>query len=469
MSDQKLFVPPTVRPPTEVLSLPRILFHLIRNPLETWRQDFYEEPSIEIQKAGRQTLFVMSSNLIKRVLISQADDFKKSRADRKILGQALGDGILIAEQNKWKWQRRIVAPLFRHEVILSAIPNMVEAAENLLASWNQKVSDSDYAKSSGGLVRWIDRDMAATTFGVIQNTMLLGHKAFDSLGVANNMTKYLKHVSWIVAYDLIDAPEWLPFPGKLQMRRSAMFMRQQVADLVKDRRSRHSKSDNPAANNLLGKLLDARDPDTGDSMSDELIVDNLLTFLTAGHETTALALTWSLYLIAKVPEWQSRILNEVERVAGSVRISSEHVKHLVITEQVIKEAMRLYPPASVVSRRSVKATRLHNLQIQSDAVIMMPIFVIHRHRLNWNNPNAFDPERFAPGQDRERPRHAFMPFGAGRRSCIGASFALLEATVILATLVRRIHFECLDGTNPMPLLRVTLRPRGGMPLKIKFR
>ena len=204
-------------------------------------------------------------------------------------------------------------------------------------------------------------------------------------------------------------------------------------------------------------------------MSDELLIDNLLTFFLAGHETTAKALTWTLYLLGRAPDWQNRILEEVHQVAGDGPVKPEHIDKLVITTQVLKESMRLYPPAPIMSRQATVDTDLAGVPVKSGTQIIIPIYAIQRHRRYWPDPERFDPLRFAPENEAKISRYHYMPFGAGPRICIGMAFALIEGVAILATLVRAASFTTTPGHEPEPVSRVTLRPAGGMPLTVRMR
>jgi cytochrome P450 len=217
---------------------------------------------------------------------------------------------------------------------------------------------------------------------------------------------------------------------------------------------------------LLARLARAQDPETGAPMSEKQLIDNLVTFLVAGHENTAKALTWALYLLARAPEWRQRIRDEVLAVAGEEQVGAEHLDKLVVTKAVLEEAMRLYPPAPAMTREAACTTELGGETIPEGANIVISIFVLHRHRRLWDDPDRFDPDRFSPERRGKIARAQFMPFGFGARTCIGASFAMMEGVAILATLVRGAEFEW-DGRHlPEPLSRVTLRPRGGMPLRV---
>jgi len=204
-------------------------------------------------------------------------------------------------------------------------------------------------------------------------------------------------------------------------------------------------------------------------MSDDEIVANLLTFITAGHETTAVALTWTVWLLAKDQATQQRVFEEVRAVAGNQMIDATCVEGLSFCRQVIQEAMRLFPPAPGIGRIAKKAMEIGGMQIPARTRIHIPVFALHRNVGLWDNPNAFDPDRFAADQVKTRSRYAFLPFGGGPRVCIGAGFAMIEAAIILATLVRAFHFQPVAGHRPKPVAKITLRPSGGMPLLIMNR
>jgi len=217
---------------------------------------------------------------------------------------------------------------------------------------------------------------------------------------------------------------------------------------------------------LMHRLMTARDPDTGRPMNEEQLIDNLLTFYLAGHDTTAKALTWTLYLLAQSPEWTAVLKDEIVRVTGGAPVAAEHIDKLVLTQQVIKEGMRLFPPVPVMSRQAVAETALGTHKIAPGTSVVIPIYALHRHRARWSNPDMFDPTRFAPEREAKIPRYQYMPFGAGPRICIGMAFAMIEATAMLATMLQSVRFGPATDRTPMPIARVTLVPKGGMPLRI---
>jgi cytochrome P450 len=194
----------------------------------------------------------------------------------------------------------------------------------------------------------------------------------------------------------------------------------------------------------------------------------LLTFYLAGHETTAKALTWTLYLLARSPEWTAALAEEIACVTGGEAIRADHVDGLVRVRQVVKESMRLYPPVPIMSRQAVADATIDGHPVKAGTSVLMPIYAIHRHARRWDDPDVFDPGRFSPEREAQIPRYQYMPFGAGPRICIGMTFAMLEATTMVATMLQHARFETVEGHVPLPMARVTLQPKGGMPLKVSI-
>jgi len=448
-------VPPTVSPPSGPLPLWRLLPRVVRNPLLSLPEQVYNKPVLGVVQAGRTTLWVAAPEIIEEVLLARADDFSKSPIEKRVFDLSLGDGVLTSEGALWRWQRRVMAPLFRASEITGYVPTMSAVAAETLARWRA---------SAPGTVQRVDAEMTEATFAVIARTMLTGGEPAEGEAIKRATHRYLERVSWEVAYGLLRVPTWVWNPAKRQMREAAAELRGAVDAIV----ARRSAAREPGID-LLGRLLAARDPDTGEPMPRPRLINNLLTLLEAGHETTAKALTWTLYLLARAPEWQARVRAEVEAVAGAAPIGADHIARLGLTQQVLKEAIRLYPPAPVMARQARKAMTIAGHALPEGGMVIIPIFAIHRHRALWKDPDAFDPGRFAPELEAQMPRAQFMPFGAGPRICIGAAFAMIEATAILATLVRGATFAW-DGRHlPEPVSRITLRPKGGMPLHVTVR
>ena len=213
--------------------------------------------------------------------------------------------------------------------------------------------------------------------------------------------------------------------------------------------------------------MEATDPETGRSMNTIDIRNNLMTFVTAGHETTALALTWTFYLLSLHPEVEERVRGEIAAVTGGGPVRPNQIDELSYTNQVIQELMRLYPPAALIVRAARRDIVLENEQIRAGTTVYVPVYAVHRHEKLWSEPDRFDPSRFEPEAAKEIDRFSYLPFGAGPRTCIGQNFAQMEAAAVMASLLRSFQLKLRPGYTPEPRLRVTLRPAGGMPMRLQ--
>ncbi|MBK3397594.1 MULTISPECIES: cytochrome P450 [Methylobacterium] len=444
-----------ITPPAQPLGPWRFLSTVVRNPLEAWPETIYREPVYTSTVLGNSSLFVMAPNLIRRVMVDDADAFEKSEVLRRALSPALGDAILTADGARWRWQRRAAAPIFRAERIRSFVPAMIAAAERT----------RDALAADPGAEVDLAQTMMRTTFEIIVETMLPGAGGIDAARVERGITDYLESTSWVVALTLLRAPAWLPFPGRAKAERAKTYLRDELLRLAAEGR----RTGTEGRNDLLSLLLAARDPETGQAMDDRDVADNLLTFVTAGHETTALALTWALYLLSHHPESEALIAAEVEAATAGGPLAPEHVDALPYTRQVILEAMRLYPPVPVVVRAALRDVDLDGIPVRAGTPITIPIYAVHRHAALWDEPERFDPARFAPEAAKARDRYAYLPFAAGPRICIGMGFALSEAVAILAVLVRSLRFSLRPGYLPVLKQRITLRPSEGMPMRVSRR
>jgi cytochrome P450 len=233
--------------------------------------------------------------------------------------------------------------------------------------------------------------------------------------------------------------------------------------LIAAGRSGPSKRDD-----LFTRLSAAKHPDTGEAISSEMLLDALLTFMMVGHESTAKALSWTLYLLSQSESWTEKLQEEIANVAGDDPIGPEHIDRLQLTQQVMKEALRLYPPVPSITRYASTDITVGGELVKAGTLINIPIFALHRHRKLWDDPARFDPGRFAPENAAKISRTQFMPFGAGPRTCIGGSFAQIEITAVIATLIRKARFRLQPGYVPTPLSRVTLSAKGGMPMRVEL-
>jgi cytochrome P450 len=456
-TDNPPFYPPRVSPPAQRLPLYRFIPAFVRNPLAVMPAAVYEQLMVRYDAGRWPTIYVTDPALIKTIMLDKRDIFLRTAIEGRVLGPVLGNGVLTAQGADWKWQRQTAAPLFRHQDLLGFVPAIVAAAQQQAATWK---------RSSPGTTFQIDSDMTKVTFDVISATLLPGGETHVQPNIERANHDFLGPISWTMVYAILDLPKWFPHPGKLRMAAAARVLRGSVAELIAARRAGQADAKAMRPDDLMQRLLDAKDPETGKSMSDEQLIDNLLTFFSAGHETTAKALTWTLYLLARAPEWDAQLVEEIRRVAGDAPITAAHIEKLVLTTQVLKESMRLYPPAPVISRITNAATELGGEPVAAGVQTVIPIYAIHRHKRLWDDPDRFDPTRFSPEREAQLQRYQYMPFGAGPRICIGMAFAMIEAVAILATLIRSARLEVIDAYEPVPVSRVTLRPSRGMPLRV---
>jgi cytochrome P450 len=440
-------------PPSRRLSFLRLMIEMVKNPLGSWGEDFYDEPVIVYRNFGLENAFVMDPELIQTMLLDDSESFTKRPIYDHVLGEGGGKGLLIAEGEHWRWQRRLMASLFRAEDLLAYVPVFAADVEALLARWRE---------APPGSIEVIDTAVGTATLKALQDTVLGTELSpYDRILARQAAAAFLEPTVWKVAFASLNLPSWLPHPGALRMRRASRNLRATAARALAARRQ-----NNREGSDLLWRLMTAKDPSTGARMPDSLIIDNVVTFFIAGHETTAQALTWTLYLLALMPEWQERAREEVKRVAGGSTVTRECVEGLDLLEMIVLEAMRLYPPAPTLMRRTLKPVRLGPVELGAGAIIVLPIYVVHRHRSLWSDPLRFDPMRFEPEKKARRQRFAYMPFGAGPRGCIGSTFSVLEAKVMLAALLNSARFDLTENEMPTPLARITLRPKNGLRLKI---
>jgi cytochrome P450 len=447
-------VPARVVPPAEPLPVLKLLRTVIRNPIEAWPQAVYDQGLYRRRLAARDTVFVMDPDLVRIVLADEADKFVKSDAMTRALGPALGDGLLTADGERWRWQRRAASPTFRHERLTGFLPCMIAAAERRRDRWLALAEQTvDVA-----------HEMMQTTFEIIVDTMLSGRSGIDPDRVEQGITEFLDSTSWTIALGLIRAPLWTPYPGRRRAEQARDYLRAEVLRIIAERRLEPEPRPD-----LIGLLLEARDSETGRQMDDRDLADNLLTFIAAGHETTALALAWTFYLLDLHPEIADRVLDEIAQVTGADALRPTHVPELTYTRQVLMEAMRLYPPAPIITRDASQDVVLGGEHIPAGTNVFVPVYAVHRQPALWPDPDRFDPERFAPDVVKARHRYAYLPFGAGPRICIGMSFALLEAAAVLAVLLPALRLAGVPGREPGLKSRITLRPDGGLPMRVEAR
>jgi cytochrome P450 len=453
-----------VVPPRKPLGTLGMLRTLARNPLELWSEKLYELGHHTATTLGRRTHVVTDPELVQQVLVREAAAFGRAPVMNRALKPALGEALLTADGPHWRWQRRVAAPSFRHDRLDAFVPDMQAAAEATATRWS--------ALPDGATID-LGHEMMRTTFDIIVATMMSGGSGIDVERVERSIDASLRTSNWALLYARLNLPQNTWYPGRARATAARDWMRDLALGIVTRRRAQLD-SGHGRMGDLVDLLIEADDPGTDDepgrgAMADRDIADNLLTFIAAGHETTALALTWAFYALSKHPEWVEKILDEVRVCAPDGRLGSAQLPRLVATRQVVQESLRLYPSAPVIVRHANRAVSLPGLEIREGETVVLPIYVIHRHRRLWRQPDRFDPERFSAEASAARHRYAYLPFGAGPRICIGLNFALNEAVLILATLLSRFDLTPSDPTPPTPVMKITLRPERPMRMVLRRR
>ncbi|MFC7702968.1 cytochrome P450 [Plastorhodobacter daqingensis] len=421
-----------------------------RNLLELIPELAIRQPMVS-GRMGKRWHMVMDPEANRRILRDAVDDYPKSDVTKLILRPAIGESLFVAEGAHWRWQRRTAAPAFALRNIQNLGPVMTAAAER---------SAERLAAASGRAANVFD-EMVTATFEVISDVTFSGDEGFDRSAVHDAIDNYIAQTARVSLLDILGAPMWVPRPNRM-LATSALREMKRVADSAIDARRETGPRPVP---DLLDLLLEGEDPKSQRRMTTAELRDNLLTFIVAGHETTALTLAWALYLCAFDQDVQARARAEAQVALGDRAATVADLPALPYIRQIVDETLRLYPPAAFLSRTAQKADQLCGREVRPGDTIMLPIYALHRNHLLWPDPHRFDPARFA--DPKAIDRFAYLPFGDGPRVCIGAAFALQEAVVILATLLARFRFTQVPGRTPKPVLILTLRPEGGVWLNIE--
>ncbi|WP_386175674.1 cytochrome P450 [Sulfitobacter sp. R86518] len=427
------------------LGLFRSLAMARRNVLSIIPEIAVKQPMVS-GKMGKRWHMVMDPTAIREMLLDRVDDYPKSLMTKNLLRPAIGESLFIAEGAHWRWQRRAVAPAFSHRNMLNLSPIMTAAAQR---------SADRIATAGPRAINMLD-EMVTSTFDVISDVTFSGGDGFDRDAVLRAIDDYIAEAGKLSLFDILGLPDWLPRPGRAMSGRALKDMKR-IADGAIDARAERGPSDTP---DLLDLLLDGTDPKTKRQMNTAELRDNLLTFIVAGHETTALTLSWALYLMGFDQAVQQNARAEAQTVLQGRAATGADVENLPYIRQIIDETLRLYPPAGVISRTAQRNDTLCGREVRPGDTVMVPIYALGRHQQLWDQPDVFDPDRF---KDRKAiDRYAYLPFGDGPRICIGASFAQQEAVIILATLLSRFRFTPVAGKSPEPVMILTLRPEGGV-------
>ena len=399
----------------------------------------------------RHTVLFYHPDAIEEVLVTRSRDFVKSPGVR-LLRPLLGEGLLLSEHDFWLRQRRLVQPAFHRQRVAAYGDVMTAYAERRLEEWKE------------GDVRDVHVEMMALTQAIVAKTLFDAEVSDEAHEVGNATHVLMQDFGARLGSLLQLLPTWLPTPGNLKARRAIQRLDQVVYRMIAARRqSAEDRGD------LLSILLHAQDADDGTTMNDRQVRDEVMTLFMAGHETTAVALSWAWYLLAQHPEVDARLAEELKTVLGSRAPTAADLPRLRYTEMVVTETMRLYPPAYAMGRMTTVPTEIAGHALEAGVVVILPTWVVQRDVRWFEEPEAFRPERWDDERTRRNPRYAYFPFGGGPRQCIGNGFAMMEAILILAAIAQRFRLTLVPGQRVTPTPYVTLRPEPGIRMRLARR
>ena len=439
-------IPPRLAPPIHPLrSTAPGAFGTLRllrgNALEMWGRQAYERPAMVGSFLGRIQVLLNDPEAIGHVLVKNVANYRRPDISRRLLAPLLGDGLLLSEGAAWRHQRRTIAPILAPR----SMPVLTSHVAIAAAECRERLAGRE------------DVDLLPE----VQRTALeIAGRSMFSLEMAGHggpmralLMRFATKLARPSAFELLFPPS-VPSPQDRARRRFRAEWTALIGGIV-DARARLPATDGPR--DLFDMLVAARDPETGEGFSREQLCDQVATMILAGHETTALTLFWTLGLLAQSPLWQSRVADEAAANPFGPQDASEAMARLPVTRAVVSEALRLYPPAFLITRSAIQRDVANGTAIPRGATVAIAPWVLHRHTLLWEDPAAFDPGRFMPGAP-VPPRFSYLPFGAGPRICVAAQFALAEAVLVLATLLGSLTARSKDAADVRPIGRVTTQP-----------
>jgi cytochrome P450 len=398
-------------------------------------------------------VIVNHPDAIHHVLVDNFKNYTKSRNYQGIK-LVLGSGLLTSEGEFWKRQRRLAQPAFHRERLAGFARMMVDDTTRMLDRWSE---------SDDGAPFDLHEEMMRLTFRIVGRTLFHVDVDGDAAAIGRALSVVLRHADEY-GNSLLPLPPWVPTPANARFRNAMSTLDELVYRIIAERRASGEDT-----GDLLSMLMSARDEETQRGMDDQQLRDEVITIVLAGHETTANALTWTLYLLSLHTASERRLRKEIEDVLGDRPPTLEDLPKLTFTSMVIQESMRLYPPAWALERQAIADDEVMGFAIPAGTIVGISPYTLHRHERFWENPEGFDPDRFAPERAAGRPKHAYLPFGGGPRLCIGNSFATMEAQLVLAMILQRCRLDLASGYVVRPDPVITLRPRNGVWMRRRTR
>lgn len=427
-----------------------------RNPVTASTEASMTLEDVQVKSMGQEMIVVTSPQAIRHIFIENAKNYRMHPIRQAILKPVLKDGLITAEGDIWKFGRRALSPVFIPRHTKSFAVSMAKVTDKMLADCFPDKAEVDIAES-----------FLKLAYGVLSETLFSGEIDGQSDEALRDISRFLNTLGKADPLDILMAPKWLPRLTKLGGRGAVNRLRCEVFKLAQDRRGR-IEAGTEVPDDFLTLLLRTETED-GESFTDEQIVDQLVTFIGAGHETTSRALTWLGYLLSQDTAARTRMETEIDQLEQSTP-PEEWLDKLPFSMACFNETMRLYPPAPLLSRQAIARDEFDDKVIAKDCGVLINLWALHRHRNHWDTPDAFDPGRFLGERGKSIGRFDFLPFGVGHRVCIGQRFALQEAAIMMAVLFRKLRLHWIDQeAHPWPLMRITTRPEKPMKMRVEWR
>ena len=405
-------------------------------------------PVVGFRYLNRSSILLDHPDHIRHVLRANNRNYVKSK-NYEPVKLVVGKGLLASEGDFWRRQRRLVQPAFHRRRIAGLASLMVAETEGMLERW----TSLPYGR---GEPFDVHKEMTRLTLTIVSKA-LFGADVEGKVGRISAAQAFLNGYVDSRIGALPRLPHWVPTPKNARYRRAMADLDGVVYSLIDERR-KHSRD----KGDLISMLLEARDEETGEGMGEKQLRDEVMTLLIAGNETTAVALSWAWWLLGKHPEAEAKLHGELDEVLSGRAPTFEDLPKLSYTRMLLQEAMRLYPPGWIVSRRNLKDDEIGSYRVPAGTTVLISPYVTHRNPDHWERPEVFDPERFSSERSADRPEFAYLPFGGGPRKCIGEHFAMTEGVLIMATVAKRYSLGLVPGHPVTPEPLVTLRPKRGI-------
>jgi cytochrome P450 len=439
---RRRLVPPHPPRAAENMTMLQRLAAMRVSAIGTWGQRAYEEDILRGRFFLNSSFILNAPDAIRHVLVDNYENYSRTPAGFRVLRPMLGEGLLIAEGRAWKHQRRTLAPAFTPRAVATLIPHMVSVTDETVAR----------LRGLGSGPVDLREIMQRMTLEIAGRTMFSFGMDRHGATLRDFVMEYADRLARPHFLDLVLPRDW-PAPRDFARARFRKRWTRFVGMLMDERRAA-GKQEGAPARDLFDLMNAARDPETNEAFNDEQLGDQVATMILAGHETTATALFWSLYLLALDPEAQEQLATEARQAGANGEPDRDRLK---FTRAVVDETMRLYPPAFLIARAAMGTDVIAGMPVSKNDVILIAPWLLHRHEKLWREPNAFIPERFMPPAT-PPDRFAYLPFGVGARVCIGAHFALVEATLALARIIAAFRVTLIDQEPVMPVGVVTTQP-----------